>query len=403
MLVKPANLLAERDELVANGEENILERLTIDPEAYLVTPYHALLRRMEERARGNKRQGSCGLGVGLAARDREVLGGKGLRVLDLLHPVTLAEKLNAHWRDIYAAASHLTKEVGGDGVDELLSEALQRIPVSRVLDDLLYCGEQLQPCFLSDRVVLTQSAQGGPVLLEGAQGMLLDRAFGFWPYVTKTDASVRSIGPFVERSGVIQSVQRIGILRAYSTRHGPGPLVTEDYGVPRNHHERHNCCDEWQGSFRVGCFDLLLARYAVQTAGGLDALAITHLDALRHGEVMVCTAYEYVGPGSKDLGDYFEFSTRSGAPTIIGIRAPKQPTVQGQTRLAELLLQCRPVEFKQFKQWGDVGHVDSLHELPDSIREFLDFLSEGDGLGLPVALVSYGATADESAFNSDLF
>ena len=111
---------------------------------------------------------------------------------------------------------------------------------------------------------------------------------------------------------------RLGVLRTYTTRHGAGPLVTEDPDLPL--HDPHNPANRWQGAFRFGHFDAVAHRYALEVAGGVDGIALTHLDAVPPG-LRICRAYDWTqrlepapGPAAGDH-DRQEALTRRLATT----------------------------------------------------------------------------------------
>ncbi|HEY8076755.1 MAG TPA: adenylosuccinate synthetase, partial [Labilithrix sp.] len=151
----------------------------------------------------------------------------------------------------------------------------------------------------------------GAILFEGAQGVLLDQDFGFQPHTTWTDIT---FGNARELLGAFDGrVTRLGILRAYQTRHGAGPFVTEDASLAGLSSHDHNGWGEWQGSFRSGWLDLVATRYALDVIGGVDALVVTNLDriALGPNPMRVATAYD----GASD-------ATFFDAPDRIRVKRP---------------------------------------------------------------------------------
>jgi adenylosuccinate synthase len=140
---------------------------------------------------------------------------------------------------------------------------------------------------------LTLADVGDVVVLEGAQGILLDRDHGFFPHVTPSSTTFVHAERFLCELAWTSDVVRVGVLRAYATRHGAGPLVTEDAALTEALPERHNGTDRWQGRFRLGWFDAPAARYALRAIGGVDALVLTNLDRLRElPSLQVCERYE---------------------------------------------------------------------------------------------------------------
>ena len=118
---------------------------------------------------------------------------------------------------------------------------------------------------------LADLLRAGPVVFEGAQGVLLDEWRGFHPYTTWSTTTFANAEQLLAEAG--QQAIRLGVTRCYAPRHGPGPLVTEDpiLDLP----EPHNGRGAWQGPFRTGHLDAVALRYAIEVAGGVDALAVT--------------------------------------------------------------------------------------------------------------------------------
>jgi adenylosuccinate synthase len=289
MLVEPLGLLREADALTAIGVPDALDRLTISAACALVTPFHRLFGRIQELSRGSARHGSCGLGVGpayLDARnpavptlrfhelhDRGALHRK-LRLIQLIK-LDLAEQL-AQAHPLPSIAPLLAELARPDLVADLLP-AYTAIAARVTTDD----GASL-------RTVLRDSPQS--VVFEGAQGLLLDADRGFWPHVSPGAPGFDHALALL-RDADAPPPLRLGVLRAYATRHGPGPLVSEDPALAALLPELHNQSGAWQGPMRVGWFDLVAARHAITLAGSIDGLALTCLDRLTGLTPHVCTAY----------------------------------------------------------------------------------------------------------------
>jgi adenylosuccinate synthase len=127
-------------------------------------------------------------------------------------------------------------------------------------------------------------------VFEGAQGVLLDEWHGFHPYTTWSTTTFANADHLLAEAGMTGEATRLGVLRTFTTRHGPGPLVTEDPALPLA--DPHNPTNPWQGRFRIGHLDAVAHRYAVEVAGGVDGLALTHLDAAGRG-VRICHRYDW--------------------------------------------------------------------------------------------------------------
>ncbi|MGW6446659.1 adenylosuccinate synthetase [Lentzea sp. NPDC055074] len=267
VLVEPIALATESRELEALGVANPLSLVSVDAGALLTTPFHVAANRARERARGGDRHGSCGKGIGETAwygllagahegdvvEGQRVLGepGPAPTVGDCRNPATLRRRLDA--------LARFYEPLIGEGPD---------------VDGLV----GLYSAF-ADAVRVTQGDEGlldaGRVVFEGAQGVLLDETYGFHPHTTWSTVVPRNARELLQG----RPARVIGVTRTYQTRHGAGPLPTEDPAVLERFPEPHNGTGEFQGAWRAGHLDAALLRYSVDCCGGIDGLAVTHLGA----------------------------------------------------------------------------------------------------------------------------
>ena len=273
MLIDPLALVREAKVLESKGVSDALSLVTIDYDCLLITPWQKLANRLRERARGVARHGSVGFGVGEARGDwlnhrhglhiRSLREGVGSRVLRVIREYKL-ESL----RPWSSAAPEIYAQ-------------MEAISVADVLDSYR-CLDKIDVRGLGYMARKSQCA-----VFEAAQGVLLDETHGFAPYNTWTDCTFNNANKLLETAGC-KYVQRIGVLRTYATRHGAGPLPTEDASLDVD--EPHNGTHPWMGPFRVGHFDGALANYALNCCNrNLDGLALTHLDRIPSGKI--CTGY----------------------------------------------------------------------------------------------------------------
>jgi adenylosuccinate synthase len=262
VVVDPLALAKEAGHLAAVGVPDAIERLTVDRAALLATPYHRAANRARELARGDDRHGSCGMGVGETMEYALAHPGDAPVVGDCASPRVLARKLTV-----------LRERLGVDGppVDDCLA-AFRRFGERVSIVDSEYLGGLLRR---------------GLVVFEGAQGVLLDEWHGFHPYTTWSTTTFANAETLLAEAGRAGDGYRLGVVRTLTTRHGPGPLVTEDPTIELP--EPHNPTNRWQGSFRVGHFDAVAHRYARDVAGGVDGVALTHLD---RAVGRICRAYD---------------------------------------------------------------------------------------------------------------
>jgi adenylosuccinate synthase len=215
---------------------------------------------------------------------------------------------------------------------------------------------------------LAELLSQGPVIFEGAQGMLLDVHYGFYPHTTKTDITYRNAAILLHEAGYTGPHKKVGVIRGYLTRHGEGPFVSEDETLSETLQDERNQEGQWQGKFRVGYFDCVAVRYALQALGGVDELAITNLDRLIGlSDVKICKGYE------------MPLCRQNFIDRIEAYRPPNQTL---QSALTAWLQQVRPV----------YECIDSLKDKHQA-RMYGENLAER--LGYPLSIVSFGPAADD--------
>jgi adenylosuccinate synthase len=276
-------VVVDPDVLIKEINENNLDptRLAVSDRAHLIMPYHVVLDRLEEERRGNDAIGTTGRGVGPAYVDK--VARDGLRVGELLDPEDLALRLP----EIVAFKNEIiTKIYGGEPVDldEIFALtnkwATELAPYIRPVENLI--ADALE--------------NDGKVIVEGAQGALLDLDHGTYPYVTSSNPTVggtlTGLGMGPRSYGGVA-----GVFKAYCTRVGAGPFPTEILG------EAGDRIREQAGEFgtttgrprRIGWFDGVAGRYSARV-NGFDAMIITKLDILDGwDEIKICVAYEIDG------------------------------------------------------------------------------------------------------------
>ncbi|WP_146646334.1 adenylosuccinate synthetase [Labilithrix luteola] len=293
VLVNPISALAEARHLVEVGIPSPFELLFVDENALVTTPFQIAMNRLREMTRTG-RHGSCGMGIGETMQD-SLEDAEPLRVGDLRSPSLVREKLERLRAKKLESLARLTPPSSASSARERrLLEAPDTIP--RCLEAF---ADFVRLANLDDGSRLDTALRSSEqVLFEGAQGVLLDQDFGFQPHTTWTNITFDNTHALLDERGFRGDVTRLGVLRAYATRHGAGPFVTEDPAMDALSAHDHNRTGEWQGSFRSGAFDLVTARYALDVVGGVDGLVVTNLDRIALAEraeaVPVAVAYENV-------------------------------------------------------------------------------------------------------------
>lgn len=291
VVLDPETLFTEIDELVADGVD-VAGRLYVSDRAHLVMPYHKLI---DKESSHSQSLGTTGRGIGPAYEDK--IARRGVRVLDLRNPARLREL-------VAKGTERANAQLAGFG-------SAKRADTEYTLELLAKLGERLLP--LADDVgLMVHRAQksGAAVLLEGAQGSLLDVDHGTYPFVTSSSTTSGGAATGVGIAPTsIDSV--LGVVKAYTTRVGTGPLPTEmDDAMGARVRELGNEFGATTGrARRCGWFDAIVVRYATRI-NGLTDVAVTKLDVLDTlDRIAICVGYEVDGdlhtdfPGDVSLLD----------------------------------------------------------------------------------------------------
>jgi adenylosuccinate synthase len=352
VVVDPQALFAEVDELARSGID-VGDRLIVSDKAHLILPYHRDLDLLAEARRGDRKIGTTSRGIGPAYEDK--IARRGIRVGDLAD----AEALEQGVRDNVAARNRLVADSTMDW--------------KPVLGQLIAQANRLRPWIRDVSLMLGDAmTKGKSILFEGAQGTLLDIDHGTYPYVTSSNAS---IGGVCTGLGVgpraIDAV--MGVVKAYTTRVGEGPLPTELSGEMG--HRLRESGNEYGAVTgrprRCGWYDAVAARYAARI-NGLDLLALTKLDVLDGLErIDICTAY------------------RSGSRTLTEF-----PSDAGQ------LAACEPV-YESWPGWSTPTRaVRRYADLPENARQYIARLEEVSGVR--AGIISTGSERHDTIFREDV-
>jgi adenylosuccinate synthase len=360
VLIEPYALLNEAAHLAAVGVPDALDRLVIDRRCPVITPYHQAANRLRELARGAAAHGTCGMGVGEAASDLADDPSAGLFAGDLADRARVRTGLR---RVRERKMAQLCGAI----------DAVRTIPAARreidTLTDTSWIDAALDVyAHVAQRVTIASEARvshvlhgdgTGTVVFEGAQGVLLDEWRGFHPYTTWSTTTFANADTVLDEAGFPGPRTRVGVVRSYATRHGPGPFPTERSELRPHLPEPHNGDAGRQGRFRVGAFDAVTTRYAIAAAGGVDVLAMTHADRIDHLPPYACTAYAS-GEGTDDGDDADDLFVREGKRrTDIRVGTPRD--LIRQERLTAAMLRCQvlyepvPADRDGFVEW--IGRV----------------------------------------------
>lgn len=357
-LLDPIALVEEMQRLQRLDQFDLFTRLSVDRDALVVTPFHKAANRIRERLRGRDNHGTCGMGIGETMAD-SISADDSVYARDLQDEQTLAQQFI---RIQERKRAELLKFAASVQEVDLFEEwkTLEDTTFAKVIaENVARFARRLQ---IVNGSVLLSRAEKGDLLFEGAQGTLLDEWYGFHPHTTWSTTTFANAETLISEIGFEGEVTKLGVLRAYYTRHGAGPFPTYDSNLTQHFPDLHNGSEGWQGEFRVGWFDFVMARYALSVCGGVDALAITHLD--RFQEIpypKVCVGY-----------DTFQGEI---------VRNLQVKSVQTDLAYQEGLTQL-------------ISSIEPVYErAPSDSSQYLTMIS--DQLGVPIRIASYGPAAGD--------
>ena len=348
--IDPGGLIGELDGLKANGIA-VGKRFLICQRAHVIMPYHKAIDKAAEQAKGARRIGTTGRGIGPAYVDK--MARVGIRMGDLLNPVVLKQKIQENLVEINAFLRKIYNAKG--------------FTVKSIFKEYEAYGERLRPHIADVSLVLDKAfGRGQRILFEGAQGTHLDVDFGTYPYVTSSSSCS---GGACTGSGVgptnISAV--LGVTKAYTTRVGGGPFPTElDDEIGEQLMRRGNEFGATTGrARRCGWLDMVLLRYAVRV-NGLTSLAVTKLDVLDGcKELKICTGYRYEGKLYREM------------PADL-----------------KVLQECRPV-YERWDGWTtETSGLTSYRALPSAAKRYLARIEELSTCRID--MISTGSKRDET-------
>ena len=350
VVLSPAALLEEIEMLEGRGVP-ARERLGISEGCPLILPYHIALDQAREIARGNQAIGTTGRGIGPAYEDK--VSRRGIRLGELLDPVHFETRLREVLEYHNFALEHYYK--------------VDKVDFQQTLDEALAQTEQIAPMIVDVPGAMHQAgANGGSMLLEGAQGSMLDIDHGTYPFVT---SSTTTAGGAASGSGVgpCDLNYILGIVKAYTTRVGGGPFPTELFDEDGEYlgKKGHEFGATTGRRRRCGWLDTVALRRTFQI-NSVTGLCITKLDVLDGLETLrLCVAYKFDGE---------EIDT----PPI------------GAERFAR----CEPV-YIEMPGWSDsTVEAKSFDALPQNAQNYLKKIEEI--CGVPIDIISTGPDRDET-------
>ncbi|MFC1476929.1 adenylosuccinate synthase [candidate division KSB1 bacterium] len=344
-VIDPVVLMQEIDMLRQEGFD-VTGRLFISHKAHLIMPYHKLLDTVKEKKDGAGKIGTTGRGIGPAYTDK--YSRSGIRIVDLLDRELLKEKLQKNIKDKNRLLKHIYDS--------------EELDADKIINEYIEFDRRMDEYITDVSLFINQAIKDGKrILVEGAQGTLLDIDFGTYPYVTSSHpisgGACVGIG-----MGPTKISKVLGVLKAYTTRVGYGPFPTEfdeDFGS----HMRELGAEFGATTGRprrCGWLDIVIARYAVRI-NGIDEFAITKLDVLETLEtIKICTHYRY-----------------------------EEKKIEHFPAESKVLMTAEPV-YEEMPGWQQpISDCRSRKELPKNAQRYLDRIEELTEV--PIAIVSVGS------------
>jgi adenylosuccinate synthase len=347
LVVDPAVLLEEIDYLTHKSVDCTPQKLAVSERAQVIMPYHQHIDKGREKLKGENKIGTTGRGIGPAYEDKSTR--RGIRMIDFIDPDVFREKLNAI---VPEKNFYITQYLGGTPVD-----------TGAIIDQYTAFAQRLAPYVCNVSVKIHQAMKDNQqVLFEGAQGTHLDIDHGTYPFVTSSNTVSGNaccgagVGP--------KSIDNVmGIAKAYTTRVGAGPFITELFDDTGAFIQKKGA--EFGATTgrrrRCGWLDTVILNNAVRL-NGLTGLAITKLDVLGGiEELKICTAYQY-----KDQ---------------------RLDTFPASLKVMEA---CTPI-YETLPGWeADISHLRRFEDLPVQVKGYLKRIEEVTGVAVQIVSVGPG-------------
>lgn len=357
VVIDPAALVEEMQHIRERGID-LRDRLFISPKAHVTLPYHRLLEQGREARRGDNKIGTTGRGIGPTYTDK--VARYGVRMQDLLHPQQLRSAVQANVEEVNFLLTHFFN--------------LDAVDLDTLCATYTAYGDTLRD-FVQDTDLIVRDAvlKGQHILLEGAQGSLLDVDHGTYPYVTSSNTTSSGL---CTGAGIAPTrlTHVLGVVKAYATRVGMGPFPTELYDATGQLlQERGQEFGATTGRVRrCGWFDAVSVRASVWY-NGVTSLALTKLDVLDPlPQLALCTGYRYKGDILREM--------------------PSDTAV---------LQQIEPV-YEELPGWQqNTAGLTRHQDFPDAAKRYIDRLMEM--VDCEVSIISTGYSRDHTIMQGRLF
>lgn len=352
----PKGFIEEIESLEAAGVS--VDNIKVSSRAHLVLPYHKVIDALSEEKKGKDKIGTTKKGIGPCYMDK--VERSGIRICDFIDPSVFKEKLKYQ---IENKNKIITAIYGGEALDfETIYKEYSEY--AKVIKN-----------YVDDTTVIVNDAveANEKVLFEGAQGSLLDIDLGTYPFVTSSHPTA---GGFAVGTGIgpnkIEKV--LGIVKAYTTRVGKGPFVTELFNETGDaiREAGHEFGTTTGRPRRCGWLDTVLVNYS-KRINGMTTMSLMLLDVLTGFDTLkICTGYQY---GDEVITNY---------PASL-----------------KVLSECTPV-YEELPGWSeDITQVETFDDLPENAKKYVKRIEEL--IGLPISIVSVGPKRKQTIIREDIF
>lgn len=407
MVVNLENLLVEIE--VFSKEtgvliEDLIDRIHIHENCFIVTPYHKLINKLREFSKGNNRRGTVGTGVSevkyLLSEPKTFSHEPplGLQVKDIFteyNHIIMAGRLEA-LQNYVSSFYEKNKDIIWKNVPEEMKENLRR-EISyllepkaffTILSDYVRVFEQVPRAVSLKRCIyntyeLSFRKNSVSAIFEGSQGLLIDGTYGIKPNTTFLDTTNHFA---LDISYYKDDITKVGITKAFSSRHGLGVFPTETSEVSSKVFDENQSESFWNGKIRFGWFDAVLFRYA-QKINEVDEVYLSSLDKLDCFEtIKICNEYIYNGVIDGKFKEMFNYSElANGKVAITAIK-------QNSEEISNYLEKCVP-NYICVKGWNsDLSNISDKSQLPDECLEYINLLEKL--INIPITIVSVGPTRE---------
>lgn len=378
--------------------KDIVDRIHIHENCYIVTPYHKLINRLRELTMENSRRGSVGTGVSevnyllyesendaikLGIRVRDVYKNHGSRIV-----LEKFRKLQEYANNLYIKnkekiLKNIPLEIKSsleNEINVLLNENAYLVLGKKYVKGLKYANSDInfKRCIYSCYNMIEEKNK--TAIFEGSQGLLIDGFYGIKPNTTFLDTTNK----FFSNISFKGNVRKIGVVKAFCSRHGPGIFPTESADLMARIDDKNQDFSFWNGKIRFGWFDAILLRYA-QSINNVDELFLSSLDILGDfDKIKICNKYLYTGIVDYEFKNIFEFYTSAKDEVIV------TNIKQNGKNISTYLKYCIPI-YIDIDGWKtDISKATKISDLPIQCTEYIKLLQ--NLTNIKISVISVGPT-----------